>query len=132
MPAARSAARSSSSLIRCASIRARPSTNPAPWRNSAPTLLRNTTRGIRFWRIAAARPSPVRSASASGVGEGPIVRVHPENRLDAPGRLGDVGGVALVADGQLGPIAHLGIETVRVAQQQARTHAGLTEHPRDV
>ncbi len=67
-----------------------------------------------------------------GVGQRPIVRVHPEDRLDAPGRLGDIGGVALVADGQLGPIAHLGIETVRVAQQQARTHAGLTEHPRDV
>jgi hypothetical protein len=52
---------------RC-SMRARPSMKPAPWRSSAPTLLWKTTRGIRFRRIAAARPSPVRSASASGSG----------------------------------------------------------------
>jgi hypothetical protein len=48
------------------SSRASPSMNPAPLRISAPMLLWNTTRGIRFFRIAAARPSSVLSASASG------------------------------------------------------------------
>ena len=30
-------------------MRAKPSRKPAPWRFSAPMLLWNTTRAIRFW-----------------------------------------------------------------------------------
>ena len=74
----------------------------------------------------------MRSASASGSGSAQSSGCTQKTASTPRVALGDIGGVALVADGQLGPIAHLGIETVRVAQQQARTHAGLTEHPRDV
>jgi hypothetical protein len=66
------------------------------------------------------------------VGQREVVRMHPEDRLDAAGRPGHVAGVALVANGRLDVITHLGVETVWVAQQQARTHAGLTQNPHDV
>ena len=58
--------------------------------------------------------------------------MHPEDRLDIAGGLGHVVGVAQVADRQLDVITQLGIESVRVTQQQARTHAGLAQHPHDV
>jgi hypothetical protein len=66
------------------------------------------------------------------VGHREVVRMHPEDRLDAAGRRGQIVGVALVADGQLDVITHLGVETVRVTQQQPRTHTNLTEHAHDV
>ena len=44
------------------------STNADPQASQVMSASSNTTRAIRFLRIAAARPSPVRSASASGSG----------------------------------------------------------------
>ena len=66
------------------------------------------------------------------VGQRPVVRVHPVDRVDITGRVSDVGRVALVADGQVDPVAQLGLEVVGVAQQQAGTYAGLAEQPHDV
>ncbi len=67
-----------------------------------------------------------------GVGQRPVVRVHPQDRRDTAGRLGHVAGVALVTDGQLDLITHLGVEPVGVAQQHAGTDTGLAQHPHDV
>jgi hypothetical protein len=58
--------------------------------------------------------------------------VRPEHRLHAAPRLGHIASVTLVADSQLDPPAHLGVEAVGVAHQQPGTDTGLAQQPHDV
>jgi len=78
------------------------------------------------------QPLPGALGVGTGVGQRPVVRVHPEDRLDAAGRLGHVLGIALVADSQLGLITHPCVGPAGVAQQQAETDTGLAQRPHDM
>jgi hypothetical protein len=94
-----------------------------------PTLLWNTTAGDPVLSHRGGEAFSRALGVRVGVGQRPVVRVDPEHRVGAAGRLGHVRGVAQVADGQLDPVAHLGVEAGGVAQQQAGTRAGLTQQP---
>ena len=59
------------------------------------------------------------------VGQRPVVRVHPEDRVDPACRLGHVVGVALVADGQIDEVGQVGVEVTGVALAEG-TGAGAT------
>lgn len=57
--------------------------------------------------------------------------MHPEDGVHTTCRLSDIVSVALVTNDQVDMATQLGVQAVRMTQEQARTLAGLTQQPHD-